>query len=601
MKSILYKISFKTQLRILILFMVLGLVLMTLFYYWSFSSFTIQRTNEYFTTIFDLLYSRVEAINYRFNYTVQSISTNRTLQRYVTANEEEQEEIQPYMENVFLDIIRLPGRETTLDVIEGIALLKKHNISVLSGNAKQELLQIADDYQLTRGITYFTSVYTRLYSSYDSTKMYYAYIQPIKYHAMQNESYSSVQAYCLYLCNTGVIQDALRSANLPKDAEVFLYSYDEKILASTNETHVGSDISQTFGEDISWRDVSETICPLQVDDLTYLAAWKCIGTTEWNMVLMIPQNRLLEDIYPIRSKGLLLGICIGCFFAFLCLIIVRTISYQISDLSQGMEKVSKFDVHYRLSARFDNELQTISEQINQMLDRVEKSADEALAAKEQLYINEIERQHAEMYALQSQIYPHFLYNTLECIRSIALYRGVNEISQIATAMGNIFRYCITSSEFSSLQEELNCIQEYFTILQIRFDGRLRLELDIPSEYRHLQIPKMTLQPVVENAVYHGLERVYHDGVLKISCEDKDNYLILTISDNGCGMDPDQFAQLEKQLKMYNTDFQQTSTSGIGLLNIQRRLKVTYGDPGGVWIHSQKGIGTTVNLVIAKKI
>lgn len=597
MRRNLCKVSLRFQLHTLIFIMIAGLILVTLFYYWSFNHLTLQSTNEYFTTISDLLYSRVEMIDYQFSRTVEAISTNKALQRYVAAGEDEEGEISAYVENLFLDAIQPSGRSMAYNGIRGIALVKKNAVSVIGGSAGQELQQIAAEYRLTDGIIYFTPVYTHLYASADRERMFYGYIQPIQYRTLLGEDYSAVQAYCLYLCDAGVIQEALLSTTLPKDAEVFLYNYDGKILASTDKTHAGNDIVQTFGEDFSWKDISKSIQPLTVDGVNYLANQQPVGTGEWQMVLMVPQERLTRDMYPIRVVGIVLGTCIGCFFILLCLVIIRTISYQISDLAAGMEKVGNFDVPDRLATDQGNELSAIAEQINCMLDRVEKSAAEALAAKEMLYVNELERQHAEMYALQSQIYPHFSYNTLECIRSIALYHGVEEISRIATAMGNIFRYCVAPNDFATLQEELNCVQEYFNILQIRFDGRLQLQLEIPEEYYQTQIPKMILQPVVENAVYHGLERVYRNGLLSISCERTGEYLTLKIVDNGCGMEHEQFTQLEEQLRTYQTFPAPSTSSGIGLLNIQRRLKVLYGDSCGVWIYSQKDVGTTVNLVI----
>ncbi|MGN6712330.1 sensor histidine kinase [Anaerocolumna jejuensis] len=214
------------------------------------------------------------------------------------------------------------------------------------------------------------------------------------------------------------------------------------------------------------------------------------------------------------------------------------------------------------------------------------------------------KKQAEYLALQNQINPHFLYNTLEGIRSEALCAGISEVARMTEALSSFFRYTISHVEhLVTLEEELNNVKNYFIIQQFRFEDRLSISIDTGSEEEELlsaRIPKLTLQPVVENAIYHGLEEKLGKGIVRIKIEGTGKRLIITISDNGLGMPEEKVIALNKKLRAISLDGmkqEDTGKSGIALINVNSRIKLLFGDEYGLYIYSTQNEGTDVEITI----
>jgi two-component system sensor histidine kinase YesM len=326
----------------------------------------------------------------------------------------------------------------------------------------------------------------------------------------------------------------------------------------------------------------------------YIIKSSLISINEWELFILIPVNELVSDMVSIRMTGFLIGVFVSVLVLTIAFIIGRSITTQVLSVSSNLQKINGYGSGFRITTEYNKELNLLVKQINHMLERVDQSATETLAAKDKLYTNELEKRHAQIYALQSQINPHFLYNTLECIRGIALYKDVAEISSISSSMGSIYRYCSSPVEFVSLREELNCVVEYFNVINIRFEGRITLEIDIPDKLMNTRMLKMILQPLVENSVFHGLEKVSHPAFLRITAELNDRIVQIVLTDNGKGMSAEDYERLKKSLETQRTF---TENSSVGLANIQRRIKITYGENYGIQIKSRENVGTVVYIRI----
>lgn len=207
---------------------------------------------------------------------------------------------------------------------------------------------------------------------------------------------------------------------------------------------------------------------------------------------------------------------------------------------------------------------------------------------------------AELTALQSQINPHFLCNTLESIRGQALLDGNKEIAKMMEALASYFRYSISRrGNFVTLREELNNIKNYMMIQRYRFNNRFSLEIIVEEEdekaYDYL-IPRLILQPVVENAIYHGLEELPEGGKVVIEVTLTENILILTVSDNGKGMDPRTLSELNARIHSANMEMGKNGT-GIALPNIHKRIQLLFGEEYGVNVYSTLNQGTDVEIVL----
>lgn len=214
----------------------------------------------------------------------------------------------------------------------------------------------------------------------------------------------------------------------------------------------------------------------------------------------------------------------------------------------------------------------------------------------------LKNKQAEYLALQNQINPHFLYNTLEAIRGDALCEGAKGIADITKALATFFRYTITEVGYEvTLEDELSNVENYFTIQQYRFGDKLRMQVVMPEddELLHARLPKLTLQPLVENAISHGLENKIGAGKLTVLVEYSENQLYITVKDDGVGIDEENLQKLNDRLRQPADQERRErfQKEGIALANVNSRIRLLYGSGYGLHIYSVLGIGTKVKVTL----
>ena len=208
-------------------------------------------------------------------------------------------------------------------------------------------------------------------------------------------------------------------------------------------------------------------------------------------------------------------------------------------------------------------------------------------------------------ALQNQINPHFLYNTLEGIRGEALSSGMAGIAQMTEALATFFRYTISNVDrLVTLEDELENIENYYIIQQYRFGDRLSLSIEVDNEdadwVMRCRMPKLTLQPIVENSIYHGLEPKMGNGHLRIRVEATNKRLVITVSDNGLGFEEERLSALNHALSSISMDYVKPDSErrgGIALINVNSRIKLLFGEEYGLYIYSTPGAGTDVQITL----
>lgn len=218
----------------------------------------------------------------------------------------------------------------------------------------------------------------------------------------------------------------------------------------------------------------------------------------------------------------------------------------------------------------------------------------------------ISRKQAEYLALQNQINPHFLYNTLEAIRGDALREGIPNIAEIAEALAAFFRYTITDvGNLVTLEAELENVENYFIIQQYRFGDKFKLTINLPDNEENitrLQMPKLTLQPIVENAIFHGLEGKSEGGHISINLETTKNNLFISIIDDGLGIAPEKLEKINDYLERVAVSYVNSNkkeSGGIALKNVSRRIKLLFGDEYGVHLYSTLNLGTDVRITLPR--
>lgn len=223
-----------------------------------------------------------------------------------------------------------------------------------------------------------------------------------------------------------------------------------------------------------------------------------------------------------------------------------------------------------------------------------------------LNLAEVFSKQAELTALQSQINPHFLYNTLETIRGQALIDDNAETAKMVEALASFFRYSISRpGNLVSLRAELTNIQNFMMIQRYRFNNRFSLNIIIEEDadeiYEHL-IPKLSVQPIVENAIFHGLEEKLDGGIITIDAILTDTSFMLTISDNGKGMSHQALKDLNNNIQKNPVYYEpHHKKTGIGLSNIHKRIQLLFGAEYGLHVYSSINQGTDVEIVIPREI
>ena len=215
----------------------------------------------------------------------------------------------------------------------------------------------------------------------------------------------------------------------------------------------------------------------------------------------------------------------------------------------------------------------------------------------QVYQEKIAQKNAEVQALQAQINPHFLYNTLDSVNWMLIDREEYDISDIIISLGSLMRYCIEDENaFVPLDREVEYVISYLKIQKNRLEDKLEYQVQVDNALREEKVPKLILQPMVENAITHGIEPRRQKGKVSILIRDAGEEILVTVEDDGIGMTPEQLNHLKEELP----DLEKEGHTGIGLRNVDRRIRLHYGEQYRIRIESVYGEGTSIHLRIPKE-
>ncbi|MGB8453914.1 MAG: histidine kinase [Anaerocolumna sp.] len=273
-------------------------------------------------------------------------------------------------------------------------------------------------------------------------------------------------------------------------------------------------------------------------------------------------------------------------------------STRIVTLRGEMYKASKGNYNIIDTIPGDDELSEVFSDLKVMIQSIMQMNAQMYEAKIQEQVLKNQQQKMEFKMLASQINPHFLYNTLESIRMKALTEGNKDVANAIKLLGKSMHYVLenTGTSSTTLKKELDYISTYLNIQKFRFNDRVNYTLNIPEDMDsdQYQILPLLLQPVVENAILHGLEEIEHNGQITIDVKTIDNELLLiTISDNGLGMTNEALTSLTNSIQVHKKN----TASSIGLYNINQRIKLFYGETYGMEIKSSPNEGTIVSLTL----
>ena len=314
-----------------------------------------------------------------------------------------------------------------------------------------------------------------------------------------------------------------------------------------------------------------------------------MGYKNWHLMAVIPSISYTETISGLKGGFLIIFVIMAAVAAVMTMLIATYFTRPIKKLVDAMQKFGDGDFNVMCTVSSSDEIGLLSRTFNMMVYNINELI-------EKVYSETMLKQEAELKSLRMQINPHFLYNTLETINWMAREKGVPEVGRMARALGDMMHYTINGTDFTTVKDEIDNIKNYFMIQQTRYEDRIQFLTQVPEELYSYRIPRLILQPLIENSIIHGVEDMDQGGRIEVRGFLKDNCLHLHVIDNGKGVSQEKIREL---LSRESTIPGEGRTS-IGARNVNYRLKLYYGEQRGLEIQSIQGVGTEMAIAIPLK-
>lgn len=288
-------------------------------------------------------------------------------------------------------------------------------------------------------------------------------------------------------------------------------------------------------------------------------------------------------------------IFISSIIVLMLVIVIVTFSFYITKplkiIENCMIQVSKGDFSVRSHVRSQDEIGQISNTFNYMTEQIGQLIKERFQLR-------LKFKDAQLESLHAQINPHFLYNTLQVIGSVACEKEVYEVDNMLMSLSSMLRYTVKSGgNIVTLKDEINNVENYLALQKFRFEDKLNYSINIPEELYTVKVPKLILQPIVENSIVHGIEKLKTPGNISILCQLEEGFCSVIVRDNGVGMKQEDIDKLQKYFNSYNEHLSDEDDKKIGLYNVYQRMLLLYDKKFSMHITSDKMQGVEVRLNI----
>lgn len=392
------------------------------------------------------------------------------------------------------------------------------------------------------------------------------------------------------LINKSELTSILQSIDFEMMNNIELKSSDDKIISTNQKDNkyfppvLKGDLEKPKGYYIDSK--SQTL-------VSYIS----LKSTNWKVLTYTPLSELYKEINKLRSIFNFLCLITILIAFFVSLFLSIDILQPINQLVRGMKSFQESGQNVEIAIDRTDELGYMGKTFNIMTKKINKLVND-------IYIEQITRKEAEIKSLQSQINPHFLFNTLESINWMAQLNGVPEISETVTSLSSLMEVNICrNNKMVLLSEELKYIDNYVYIMKKRYEDRLEIVKDVDEELLDFKLPGLLIQPLVENSIYHGVEKSCRKILVTIRISKYENSsIIIEVMDNGAGIDPDELKKLNDKFKATGINYDQNNTGrkGIGLENVNRRIKLFYGEEYGLILESTPDEFTKVRVILPRR-
>ena len=327
--------------------------------------------------------------------------------------------------------------------------------------------------------------------------------------------------------------------------------------------------------------------------------------TGWKLIAAVPKSQLFAPISGVRLTAVISAVFVIIIAFVLSVNSIRQIVKPIQLLERTMKTVEQGEWEKVPILPRNDEISSLLRSYNRMVERLSTLVDQVYKAelnnqqvKIELQERELEKQKVEIQALQSQINPHFLYNTLETMNAYGIINGIEEISKMADALAGMFRYSVRNLEMVTLADEIEHVKGYLIIHELRIRKPINLILDIEPSLYDAPMVKLSLQPLVENAIQHGFKKSVDEINITIRTKIIGSCLHVCVIDNGRGIPNDRLKEIREFIKPDRKNKPELrSDLGIGVTNVNRRIQLIFGDQYGLKLTSRVNDGTTVSIVL----
>ncbi|WP_302399317.1 sensor histidine kinase [Neglectibacter timonensis] len=343
------------------------------------------------------------------------------------------------------------------------------------------------------------------------------------------------------------------------------------------------------------KEIIEAVTPgtekLKVSGSNFRIRHTSSGTNDWEVFLVINESKLYRNIY--RLTFLQVGLVL---FSIILVVLVifgvsLTISRQFERFQKKISRTSDPKQHALIRVDSNDEFRDLAEVYNEMMGRIDNLIDT-------VYSKELLLKSAEIKAFQAQINPHFLYNTLDCINGLVEMNRPDDIKKTVTALASIMRMSIKGAEILTVRENLSYTEQYMYIEKIRYGDKLLFLSEIPESMMDYYMPKLIIQPLLENSIVHGISELLGKGMIGLFGREEEDAITFTVKDNGKGIPQNVIDLIESRQSSQEAE-EQFSRESIGLQNIQSRIQLMYGKEYGLTIKNIPAGGSSVTIRLPK--
>lgn len=329
-----------------------------------------------------------------------------------------------------------------------------------------------------------------------------------------------------------------------------------------------------------------------IQGATYQIIVQETGIANWRIVGVFPKNVTLNIILEIIRYFIFYAVLILIFAIFLSSVLTRSLTKPISMLQNLMKDAEDGKLDVRFESPYDDEIHRLGMSFNTMIDSINHLL-------ELVYVEQREKREAELRAFQAQIKPHFLYNTLDTINWMAVEYDADDIVEVVESLTNLFRISLSKgNEWISLENEVKHVTSYLTIQKVRYEDKFNYTLEEDASLMQLRVVKLIIQPLVENAIYHGIKGIDRQGMIHIRIYEGEDVIYIEVEDNGMGMDEAKTAHFNQ---IFRGEALRSEEYGIGLFNVNERIKLNFGEVYGLSMESKQDKGTKVIIKHPKRI